>query len=319
MDDRALSEAEVTPLMPWHREPLQRLVGLAAQGKIPHAVLLSGARGTGKAASASWLTVQLLCTNNQEYACGRCDSCLLFQAGNHGDLRHLSPEEGKRAIGIDPVRDAIRFLQQTAGYGERKILVVSPAEAMTTGAANALLKTLEEPSGNAIILLVSERPGDLPATVRSRCQIFALPSPTQSESSLWIEQHSQFSAKDCARAIALAPERPMTALQLLEMNLLDEWETAAEICVSLIEGRITPNSAADQLTKWDPDVLLLLMNQVLESRVRESRPEHSRVAQRALRARDKVLGFLSAHRRGLNLSRDLMMRDCCQLLGSISL
>jgi len=318
MNDQALSEAQATSLMPWHREAIERLVGLAAQGKIPHAVLLSGARGTGKTASASWLTAQLLCVNKRGHACGRCDSCLLFQAGNHGDLRHLSPEEGKRAIGIDPVRDAIRFLQQTAGYGERKVLVVSPAEAMTTGAANALLKTLEEPSGNAIILLVSERPGDLPATVRSRCQTFVLPSPTQSESRLWLEQHSQFNVTDCARAIALAPEQPMTALQLLELNLLDEWETAAALCVSLIEGKITPNSAADQLNKWEPDALLLLMNQALESRVRESRPGNSRLAQRALRARDKVLRFLSAHRRGLNLSRDLMVRDCCQLLGSIS-
>ena len=302
-------------LMPWHDEVMHRLLDVARSKKIPHAILLSAPQGTGKTDSVRWLAAALLCARAEGAGpCGECDACKLSGAGSHGDLRWLEPEEGKRAIGIDSVRNAAGFLQKTAGYGERKILVLAPAEAMTANAANALLKTLEEPPGDAIILLVSDRPDELPATVRSRCQISVLPQPSDEQCVNWLSARSGCSEDDCRRAVKFAHSRPLAALVLLETNALDEWQGLSNQCANLISGRQSPNATAEALLAWEFDTALTLIVSVLEDAVRLSISENPVGSRRALASRDTILEWLSAHRRGVNVSRDLVIRECCQML-----
>jgi DNA polymerase-3 subunit delta' len=99
----------------------------------------------------------------------------LLAAGTHGDFRWVSVIDGKQSIGVDQVRAACDFVAKTAGYGSLKALVIEGADKLTTAAANALLKTLEEPQGDTLIMLISRRPWLLPATIRSRCQSRTLP------------------------------------------------------------------------------------------------------------------------------------------------
>ena len=302
-------------LMPWHTEVMQRLLATAIGKKTPHAILLAGPKGTGKADSASWLAAALLCAQGEQTGpCGHCGACELFGAGSHGDLRWLEPEEGKRAIGIEPVREAARFLQQTAGYGERKLLVIAPAEAMTISAANALLKTLEEPPGDSVIVLVSDRPDDLPPTVRSRCQIFVLPCPGENESVQWLRVREEFADGDCRRAVKLALGRPKEALALLESGALNEWQALSDQCANLIAGRQSPNSVAEALLEWDLDPALSLVVRMVEEAVRANISVNPGGVRHALASRDTVLEWLSAHRRGVNISRDLVIRESCQML-----
>ncbi|MFO7642692.1 MAG: DNA polymerase III subunit delta', partial [Candidatus Competibacteraceae bacterium] len=158
--------------LPWH-EPLWRQFQQSrAAGRLPHALLLAGPAGLGKLAFAKRLARALLCETPdvEGDACGRCRSCRLFQAGSHPDYRMEQPVEEGKAIRIDPIRELCGFLGFTAQYGGYKIALLEPADRLNLNAANSLLKTLEEPPGDCLLLLVTAHPARLPATVRSRCQ-----------------------------------------------------------------------------------------------------------------------------------------------------
>ncbi len=159
-----------------HKNTIDNLLSLYSNNQLPHAVLITSVSGVGLVSTARSLCTTLLCERSSDEACGECSSCSCVSAGTHGDYRWLDVAQGKASIGIDQIREAGEFVTKTAGYGSQKILVISNAEEMTTGASNALLKTLEEPQGNSLILLLSRRTWLLPATVRSRCQTWRLPA-----------------------------------------------------------------------------------------------------------------------------------------------
>ena len=132
-----------TSLLPWHAPLWQQFLALHRSGRLPHAMLLSGPRGVGKQRFAEALLGYLLCASPGETACGQCHGCHMLAAVYHPDLLRVSPEEGKRQIRIDPIREVNAFVSQTAQQGGHRVIVLSPAEAMNVAAANALLKSLE--------------------------------------------------------------------------------------------------------------------------------------------------------------------------------
>ena len=159
-----------------HKTTIGNLLSLHANNQLPHAILITSVSGVGLASVASSLCATLLCERDNDLPCGECSSCSRVSAGTHGDYRWVEIAEGKASIGVDQIREAGDFVTKTAGYGSQKILVISDAEKMTTGASNALLKTLEEPQGNSLLVLLSQRTWLLPATIRSRCQTWRLPA-----------------------------------------------------------------------------------------------------------------------------------------------
>lgn len=159
-----------------HKTTVGNLLSLHTNNQLPHAILITSVSGVGLASVASSLCATLLCERDNDLPCGECSSCSRVSAGTHGDYRWVEIAEGKASIGVDQIREAGDFVTKTAGYGSQKILVISDAEKMTTGASNALLKTLEEPQGNSLLVLLSQRTWLLPATIRSRCQTWRLPA-----------------------------------------------------------------------------------------------------------------------------------------------
>ena len=159
-----------------HKTTIGNLLSLHTNNQLPHAILITSVSGVGLASVASSLCATLLCERDNDLPCGECSSCSRVSAGTHGDYRWVEIAEGKASIGVDQIREAGDFVTKTAGYGSQKILVISDAEKMTTGASNALLKTLEEPQGNSLLVLLSQRTWLLPATIRSRCQTWRLPA-----------------------------------------------------------------------------------------------------------------------------------------------
>jgi len=156
--------------------------------------------------------MQHLCHDPQDgMACGQCPSCKAFFQGSHGDLLLLQVPEGKTAIGIDQVREATYFLQQTALYGAAKLLLVRDADQMTLAAANSLLKTLEEPPGNALVLLSSAEAWRLPPTVRSRCQLLRLPRIEKKAALEWLVSKVQATAADAEHLLDMAQGRAVAA------------------------------------------------------------------------------------------------------------
>src|SRR3990167_5981854 len=158
------------------------------QARFPHALLCLGPTGLGKVNFAKTLAMTLLCDIEKPAACGQCRSCLLFQAGNHPDFYELSPEAKSKSIKIDQVRELIAALSQTSSRPRGQVALIHPAELMNRACSNALLKTLEEPSGSVVILLVANQFGALPATIVSRCQRLVFTPPPIEQATLWLQQ-----------------------------------------------------------------------------------------------------------------------------------
>ena len=160
----------------WHSEFARSWLDRIELGRMPHAVLLAGPAGVGKRAAAAWIASQRLGIGAQfdmpQYPA---------EPLAHPDLHWLEPLEDKKTIGVDQVRGLVDKMGLTSYKGSGKVAIIEPANAMTVNAANSLLKTLEEPPGDALLILVADRAGKLPATIFSRCQRidFAVPAVTE--------------------------------------------------------------------------------------------------------------------------------------------
>mgnify|MGYP003705800681 FL=1 len=287
--------------LPWHAEAFQKILATYRHQRLPHALMLIGPEGSGKQAFAATLTSALVCKHTGEGACGHCNSCELMRAGNHGDVRWLVPEAGKRAIGIEPVREAIRFMQQTAGYGTHKILAISPAEAMTASAANAILKTLEEPAGDSFVCLVCHRPGDLPATIRSRCQSLLLPAPSEDEALEWLTAQGNDRVQ-AHRALELTNGKVISALALLESDSLEAIGNIRLTIEQVLLGELAPGAGVSVLSKLDLDFVLDTVLAVLQARLTASDKRSLQQQQGLFELCDDVARWRAAIRLGLNLA-----------------
>jgi len=163
-------------MKPW-LDSHQQLLSLQYSNKqLPHAILITGIVGAGKLALAQWLMGLINCQqpvseNSQALqACGRCKTCLLMQSNTLPD--HLILQAEKNNLGVDEIRQANGFLQKTAQLGMYKTVLIDHAETMTHAAANALLKTLEEPTNFSVIVLVTDDVDALLPTIVSRCRVF---------------------------------------------------------------------------------------------------------------------------------------------------
>lgn len=151
---------------------ISQLRKIIAEDKFPHAVIFSGAAGIGKRLIAQNCAAAILCENpNSGEACGECESCKLMAAGSHPDFIVVEPEESKSAPVIKIAQ--IRALQTETAIqpmrSERRVVIIDGAELMNSAAANCLLKTLEEPTGQSLFILVTANRAGLLMTVRSRC------------------------------------------------------------------------------------------------------------------------------------------------------
>lgn len=166
------------PTLYGHEAMWEHLVQLLDQDRLPHALLFTGPPGIGKAMLAQRLMARMACTapTTGQRPCGECAGCRQIAAGSHPDLCAMSApdrkkkETRKKEIGIDQARDLKRFVQLHAIAAPRKMALIDDADRLSLPAQNALLKTLEEPPGHSLIVLVTAAPGGLLPTVRSRCQ-----------------------------------------------------------------------------------------------------------------------------------------------------
>ena len=233
--------------LPWQDHQWQRIVAMQAGARLPHALLLRGPEGVGKVQFARRLLAAILCQQQefQKRPCGDCRACRLVAAQTHPDLHELSPFEGKQQIGIDQVRGLIERIGLTPRYGGRKAAVVAPSERMTRAAANTLLKTLEEPPGDALFVLVAHRAGGLPATIRSRCQIVDFPVPDADTAKSWlaVELGSQEAAET---ALRLAHGAPLTARLQASGGGLEAREAILEDLERLLLGDGDPIATAER-------------------------------------------------------------------------
>lgn len=235
---------------PWQRSQWQGMVERVAAGRLPHALLLAGPAGLGKAAFARQLAHALLCENPAEglNPCDRCKSCLLFAAGTHPDLTEVGPEEGKSSIGINLIREMTQYLSLTGQYGRYRIAIISPAELLNVASANSLLKTLEEPGANTIIMLISHEPHKLLPTIRSRCQRVNFSIADRSEVVNWLrgQVDARFSAE---LLLDLTGNAPLRAVALAAGEQLAQRGQLWQDLVQLQTGKGSVQTVAEALVK----------------------------------------------------------------------
>lgn len=237
------STAAARAPFPWQEACWHRLVQQYRDSTLPHALLLSGPGGIGKYAMLRELAKYMLClTPENERLCGHCHNCQLSVSGEHPDILIIGPEEGARDIKIEQIRALSEFVHKTSHTGIAKVVIVQHAHQMNQSSANALLKTLEEPTGNTFLLLESELPGYLSATIRSRCQKISLAMPDLSVSANWLAEYLQ-ADDDAAALLAAVGCRPMRALELAESGELHERQEFTQALSQLLGGNLAAEAA----------------------------------------------------------------------------
>lgn len=222
------------PPYPWFTAVWEGFARQVEQDRLPHALLLVGQTGIGTLELARAMAQYLLCgAPRPGRSCGQCRACLLIQADSHPDLHWVTPEEGAQSIKIAQIREMTEFTNKTAQQGGRKLVVLSPAEAMNASSANALLKSLEEPSGDCVYLLVSEQPAFLMATIRSRCSRLQIRTPDFADALQWLERNRVADAENLLQA---AGGRPLRVMEWLANDLWGQREQLRGELLKLLGG-----------------------------------------------------------------------------------
>ena len=247
--------------LPWQAGLWMRLQTARSAGRLAHAMLLAGPRGVGKHRFAQRLAASLLCESPDTGgdACGRCRGCAQERAGTHPNRIWLEREyneksgKEKRDISMEQLRQMMERLTLSTHYAQSRVIVIDPAEALNTAGVNALLKTIEEPPANSHVLLISERPMALAATLRSRCQRldFALPAIDQARE--WLR--AQDASLDADLALHETGGAPLSALELHRSGQLAQRRAWRQTLLDLAERRLDPLAAAarvdkDQVEDW---------------------------------------------------------------------
>ncbi|KAF1071650.1 MAG: DNA polymerase III subunit delta' [Pseudomonas citronellolis] len=240
----------------WQQDLWQQLAG---RSRHAHAYLLHGPAGIGKRALADRLVAGLLCQMPvQGDACGQCKACQLRHAGTHPDFFLLEPDEPEKPIRVDQVRELVDFVVQTAQLGGRKVILLEPAEAMNLNAANALLKSLEEPSGDTVLVLISHQPSRLLPTIKSRCVQQACPQPTPEQSRAWLAAAlPNESAEAVAELLTLAGGSPLTALRLDGLGVREQRALVVDGVKRILKQQVAPGQLAES---WNALPLPLLFD-----------------------------------------------------------
>ncbi|MDW8847517.1 DNA polymerase III subunit delta' [Erwinia sp. MMLR14_017] len=219
---------------PWLNQPYRQIISQHQAGRGHHALLLHSLTGMGEASLVWGISRWLMCQRRDGLkSCGACHACQLMQANTHPDWYRLEAEKGKSALGIDAVRSVTEKLYHHAQQGGAKVVWIPDAAQLTEAAANALLKTLEEPPKNTWFLLNSQQPAQLLATLRSRCFTFHLAPPDEAPGLQWLLKQRPISEQDALTALRLSGGAPAAALDLLSEK---RWAAREALCQALPEA-----------------------------------------------------------------------------------
>lgn len=255
---------------PWHDAQWRQLADARKAGRLPHAILLSGAAGLGKSRFARRLSNALVCTEPTERgdACGRCTACRQTAANSHPDQHLIAPEEPGKMIKIDVIRELSAKSVLAAQEGGYRVFTIDPADAMNRSAANALLKTLEEPVSRSLLILVSSSPHRLPATIRSRCQAVTFRAPDTATAADWLG--SQLAAGDIDALLAISGGAPVRALKAAEEDWLGQGKQLCQELDALKARRSNPLQIVEDWQKRPLRVLIDSLKRCISDLIRLS-------------------------------------------------
>ena len=246
-------------LYPWQTGMWPAIESRIISGKMPHALLFSGAQGIGKLNFAKAFVYRLFCHDVQQgLACGQCDACHLLNIGNHPDLYHVTKPEDKRDISVDQIRHLIANVSLKPHSAVKKVAIVEQAELMNLNASNSLLKTLEEPPESCLLILITHRPDKLIATIRSRCQLQEFLLPAKNQALVWLQSNIN-DASQAEKVLALAGGAPLQAAIYANEGTLQQRDEMFIALQDLLNGKQNPVAVASLWLKKDLEVTLYCM------------------------------------------------------------
>jgi DNA polymerase-3 subunit delta' len=282
------------------------------EDRLPHALLLHGPRDTGKTALAVTFIASILCLENQHPACGSCRSCQLLQTGAHPD-RHIitfeeNPKTGvlRKELVVSQVRKLISSLNLTNTISKRKAALIHPVEASNKSTINALLKTLEEPPGETVLVLVSHDSGHLPATIRSRCQNLHV-RPAASKGAIeWLCSEAGVTPPEAETALRAAAGSPLKAARMVQDGSIESYHRVISILEELRAQQAGPGAAAAALAEVDPELLWSWISLFAAEELKKviSRPDIASRVSRLQSLADRNRGLLPTPVR-----KDFLMQD----------
>ncbi|MEC9415493.1 MAG: hypothetical protein VYC67_02760 [Pseudomonadota bacterium] len=237
----------LTSEVPWNT-PYQEIWKRSLESnRIPHALLLIGGEGIGKRAFAEWIIKQHLKIDYNSHT-----SMHPYSIPQHADSRWIQLDDEKTMISIDQIRDLIDDLSLTSYEGIGKIGVIDPLNKMSFEASSSLLKTLEEPSGNTLMILIADRRHNIPATIISRCQVIRMTKPDREQSISWLEQTTGL--KDCSNLSDYFLGSPLNLMENYDqIKNISEYEKRL---MSILKKNESPLDLALDLSKEDPVFVL---------------------------------------------------------------
>jgi DNA polymerase III subunit delta' len=252
--------------MPWLGDALQRLRAAHAAGRLPHSMLLLSPPGLGAELLANWISAFILCESNVQRPCAMCASCRLLNADSHPDHHLIRLEDDAQQIKVEQVREFMEPLTLKSYRGGYKLGVIEDAETLNTFGANAFLKTLEEPGGDTVLIMIARPNHRLPATIASRCQRLVLHIPPSAMAIAWLEAHSN-TRQPWGAALDLAGGAPLRAQQF-DPHVLAALDEDMQGCMDqLAAGSVDVSLLAERWLRSNPELRISWLENWITRRV----------------------------------------------------
>lgn len=239
-----------------HVKQLETLRAALSTQRLHHAYLFLGPEGVGKRTVAMALAQAIHCDESNGDSCGNCVNCARLNDANHPDVRVIGPLAGKNEITIQQIRELERDLRYRSFSGKRKIAIVDPAAAMNPSAQNALLKTLEEPPENSLIILIAPNGGRLLPTLRSRCLRLTFAPLPRVEVAAFLKNRRGFQADDAEFLAAMSMGSIGVAANLDQATLIERRRFWSGMLSELKSGDYQSASAAAEALATSRDEAL---------------------------------------------------------------
>jgi DNA polymerase-3 subunit delta' len=241
-------------LYSWQTKLWEQFLKLKQTGRLPHAIVLTGVHGLGKNEFIQHLVETVLCLSPVETgaACGHCHSCQVFQAGNHPDHTEIKPEEKGKQIKIEQIRSLKEKQQLTPTVSTWKTVVISPAYAMNVNANNSLLKLLEEPADNTLIILVTSKLNVMPITIKSRCQLLHMQVPSHEQAMTWFKNNAPHALMPLTTDLLnMAKGGPIAVLEMLEQGIEQQYHQVNNDFEAVLSKTVNPVQIANTWQQFD--------------------------------------------------------------------
>jgi DNA polymerase III subunit delta' len=263
-DSNGASAATVPP--GWLDTEMASLQAAYRSNHLSHGLLIHEAPGAGGNWLAKWIASLVLCQSAAQAPCGHCQGCRRVTISQHPDLLVLQPEEESTQIKIEQIRGLSEELSLTAHQGSYKVGVITPADTLNRFAANALLKTLEEPPARTLLMLVVTQPSRLPATILSRCQKVRIRAPGRAEAVSWLQATKGPANWDAV--LDTLGDAPMLAAEVDPKAVLEIGQEVRQILNDAVAGGGDPVGTADRWARNELPLRLRCIENWLTDQIR---------------------------------------------------